>query len=73
MWIYASHRGRWLARDYDRMAVRHMTRGYLMGPVVYIAALVLAFFSVAASVGLCYALTLYFALPGNRDRKGATG
>jgi uncharacterized membrane protein len=66
MWLYASHRGRLLAKDYDRLAVKHMTRGYLLGPVVYIAALALAFFSVAASVGLCYALTLYFALPGKK-------
>jgi uncharacterized membrane protein len=72
MWLYASYHGRLLAKDYDRAAVKHMTRGYLMGPIVYIAALALAFFSVAASVGLCYALTIFFALPGSRDRKGAT-
>jgi uncharacterized membrane protein len=67
MWLYASHHGRLLAKGYDRAAVKHMTRGYLMGPVVYIAAFALAFLSVTASVGLCYALTLYFALPGKTE------
>ena len=67
MWIYASHRGRLLARNYDRAVVKHLTRGYLMGPVVYIAALGLAIFSVAASVGLCYLLTFYFGLPAKRE------
>lgn len=69
MWIYASHNGRLLAKGYDRAAVKHMTRDYLMGPVVYVAALGLALFSVGASVALCYLLTFYFALPGKRSVK----
>ena len=69
MWIYASRRGRLLVRGYDRTAVKHMTTGYLVGPVVYIAAFLLAFFSVAASVGLCYLLTIFFALPGKKESR----
>lgn len=69
MWLYASHKGRLLARDYDRAAVKHITRGYLMAPLVYVAALLLASVSVAACVGLCYLLTIYFALPGKKTKR----
>ena len=68
MWIYASHKGRLLARNYDRAAVKHLTRGYLVAPLVYVAAFLLAMVSVAACVGLCYLLTMYFALPGKKGK-----
>jgi uncharacterized membrane protein len=71
MWIYASHKGRLLVKDYDRTAVKHLTRGYLVAPLVYVAALLLAFVSVAACMGLCYLLTMYFALPGKKKRRAA--
>jgi uncharacterized membrane protein len=68
MWIYASHKGRLLVRNYDRVAVKHITRGYLVAPLVYVAAFLLAMVSVAACVGLCYLLTMYFALPGKKGK-----
>lgn len=71
MWIYASRKGRLLVRDYDRTSVKHITRGYLIAPLVYVAAFLLAFVSVAACVGLCYLLTLYFALPGKKEKRTA--
>jgi uncharacterized membrane protein len=68
MWIYASHKGRLLTRGYDRAAVRRMTQGYIVGPVVYVVAFLLAFLSVAASLGLCYLVTIFFALPGKKEK-----
>jgi hypothetical protein len=68
MWIYASHKGRLLTRGYDRAAVRRMTQGYIVGPMVYVVAFLLAFLSVAASLGLCYLVTIFFALPGKKEK-----
>jgi len=68
MWIYASHKGRLLVKNYDRTAVKHITRGYLVAPLVYVAAFLLATVSVAACVGLCYLLTMYFALPTKKGK-----
>jgi uncharacterized membrane protein len=66
LWRYACHRGRLLARDYDRARVDGITRQYRFGPLMYAAALGLAFVNVAASVGLCLALAVFFAIPESR-------
>jgi uncharacterized membrane protein len=63
LWRYASHRGRLLARGHDREAVGAITRQYRFGPLMYLAAFLLAFVNVPASVGLCALLAIFFALP----------
>ncbi len=63
LWRYAAHRGRLLARQHDRAAVAGITRQYRFGPLYYATAFGLAFLSAAASVGVCLALAVFFALP----------
>jgi uncharacterized membrane protein len=63
LWHYASHGGRLLARDYDRVAAATTTKQYRFGPALYLVAFALAFASVPASVGLCSCLAAFFAWP----------
>ena len=63
LWRYPAARGRLLARNYDPAAVAAITRQYRVGPLLYTAAFALAFFNVAVSVGLCFALAVFFAVP----------
>jgi len=69
VWRYASSRGRLLARNYDPAAVDAIARQYRFGPLFYVAAFALAFVNVAASVGLCFALAVYFAVPERSARR----
>jgi uncharacterized membrane protein len=69
LWRYPASRGRLLARDYDPVAVAAITRQYRVGPVLYAAAFVLAFVNVAVSVGLCFALAVFFAVPERQARR----
>jgi len=69
LWRYAASRGRLLARDYDPVAVAAITGQYRFGPLFYVAAFGLAFLNVAASVGLCFALAVFFAVPERQARR----
>jgi uncharacterized membrane protein len=69
LWHYAARGGRLLARGYDREAAAEITRQYRFGPLLYLAAFVLAFVNVAASVGLCACLATFFALPPRAEFK----
>ncbi len=68
LWRHASGSGRLLGPDTDARQVQAITKQYLTGPALYLAALILAFVWVPASVGLCLALGLYFALTGTVTR-----
>jgi hypothetical protein len=46
--------------------VAAITRQYRVGPLLYTAAFALAFLNVAASIGLCFALAVFFAVPERR-------
>ncbi|PYS93928.1 MAG: DUF1211 domain-containing protein [Acidobacteria bacterium] len=72
MWRYASRGGRLLGAQHDRELAATITKQYRFGPLLYVAAFALAFFSVAASVGLCMALAVFFALPGTTKRARVT-
>ena len=63
LWRHASNEGRLLADDHDRRKVRRITEQYRFGPLLYLAALGLAFVSVPASVLVNLLLALFFALP----------
>jgi TMEM175 potassium channel family protein len=65
LWRYAASGRRLLAQGAAGGDVEAITRQYRVGPAMYLAAFVLAFFSVAASVGLCLALALYFSFSGS--------
>lgn len=64
VWSYASYRNRLLARTHDVQSVAAISRQYRFGPLMYLIALLLAFVSVWASVGMCMALAVFFLLPG---------
>ena len=63
LWRYAAHKGRLLVKDYDPQVVQKITDQYRFGPLLYIVAFGLSFVSVTASVGICVALAIFFALP----------
>jgi uncharacterized membrane protein len=63
LWRYASYRNRLLGQDIDSATVEGIHKSFRFGPLLYLVALLLAFLNVAASVGLCFGLAAFFALP----------
>lgn len=70
LWHYAARDHRLLARNHDRENVAAISRQYRYGPLLYLIAFLLAFVSVWASVGMCAALAIFFALPGVSNKAG---
>jgi uncharacterized membrane protein len=70
LWSYASRGHRLLARTHDRASVAAISRQYRFGPLLYSIAFLLVFVSVWASVGMCCALAIFFALPGVKTKPG---
>jgi hypothetical protein len=52
-----------LRADHDRESVRHITDSFRFGPLFYVIALIVGFFSVTASLAVSCALAIYYALP----------
>jgi uncharacterized membrane protein len=69
LWRYPVSRGRLLARNCDPAAVAAITRQYRVGRLLYATAFALAFLNVAVSVGLCFALAVFFAVPERSARR----
>ena len=67
LWRTAAVNHRLLHPHADLRAVQRISDSYRYGPLGYVAALLLAFASVTASIALDLALAVYFALPGRRD------
>jgi uncharacterized membrane protein len=63
VWRHAAHRGRLLRTSVQPALVRTISRQYLLGPLLYLFAFLLAFISVTASVAVCALLAVVFALP----------
>ena len=63
-WRYAAHRNRLLGQPITAEQTAAISRSLLFGPITYGIAFALAFFSVAASFGLCIILALYWAIAG---------
>ena len=75
LWRYASSRRRqpaMLGVPFDNPAVMAIHASYAVGPVGYVAALLLAFWSAGASLALNLLLALWFALPHGRRAEIAT-
>ena len=66
LWNHAARDGRLLADDHDTHRVQHITQQYRFGPLLYVAALALAFVNVMACVIFVGLLALFFALPEPR-------
>ena len=61
LWQYAVRKG--LLHDHVLNSAANISRQYAVGPVMYAGCLLLAWFSVRASVAANVALALFFALP----------
>jgi len=68
LWRHASTGRRLLDPAARAASVQAITRQYLVGPVAYFAAFLLAFVWVPGSVGLCLVLALFFAFTGALPR-----
>jgi TMEM175 potassium channel family protein len=69
LWRTAAVNDRLLHPHADPRAVQRIFDSYRYGPLGYVAAFLLAFASVTASIALDLALAVYFALPGPRDQR----
>jgi uncharacterized membrane protein len=63
MWAYAARGGRLLDPHTDPHRVRGTTARYAFGPPLQVAACVLAFLSVPASLTVCILMTAWFIIP----------
>lgn len=64
LWRYAASSKRGLlAKDVDSVSVRHISRQYAVGPLLYLICLALSWISAGASLALNFALACFFALP----------
>jgi hypothetical protein len=63
MWLYASRDKRLLYARTDERTMSTVTRQVVGGPVIYVIALGLAVVSAEASLALCIAVAVFFALP----------
>jgi uncharacterized membrane protein len=63
MWLYASRGKRLLYAHTDDRTMSTVTRQVVGGPVIYVIALGLALVSAEASLALCIAVAVFFALP----------
>jgi uncharacterized membrane protein len=64
VWRYGTYRGRLLRADYDRREVSGISRAYLLGPLMYAVATVVALESAYLSLTLYAALAVFWALSG---------
>jgi uncharacterized membrane protein len=69
LWRTAAVNDRLLQPHADPRAVQRIFDAYRYGPLGYVAAFLLAFASVTASIALDLALAVYFALPGPLDQR----
>lgn len=68
MWAHAVRGGRLLRKDAHAETVRSISKAFSFGPPLYLVAFALAFVSAKASLALCIALAVFFALPSAISR-----
>ncbi|MEI8175367.1 MAG: TMEM175 family protein [Candidatus Omnitrophota bacterium] len=68
LWRYASSRGRLLDKKADQCFVQNISKQYLFGPPLYLAAFLLSFIWVPASVAMCLVLAVFLAFTGAISR-----
>ena len=64
LWRYATHDRRLLSKNVDMEVVKRIDRQYLLGPLFYAIAFVVAFFSPWLSLAVNTLLAIFFLLPG---------
>jgi TMEM175 potassium channel family protein len=62
LWRYAAHGRRLLRTDADARVVAGISRSYLPGPLMYLAATLVALFNPLASAGLYLAIAVFYVL-----------
>jgi uncharacterized membrane protein len=62
LWRYAAYKRRLLGRAVTERQISVVNRAFLIGPMLYLLAFLLAFVNVFASFGLCAALAIFFAI-----------
>ncbi len=65
LWGYASRDGRLLTDGFDRQAIVRGTKSYRLGPVVYLAATLVALWNGLVSLGLFMAIAVYWMFPAS--------
>lgn len=68
VWHYAAREGHLLDAQVTSRQIQDLTQDYRYGPLVYLAAFVLAFINVPASLAVNFGLAAFFALPRSRQR-----
>ncbi len=68
LWRYTARMKHLLDLRMSAQEIARVSRQYWMGPLLYLAAFVLAFVYVPASLGLCLLLAVFFALTGSSGR-----
>lgn len=68
LWNHAARGGRLLMEDHDKHRIQHITQQYRLGPILYVAALALAFINVTTCVLFVGALAVFFALPEHEPK-----
>lgn len=69
LWRYASAGKNLLDPHVSEERVREITRKYAPGIPLYLVAVVLALFSVTASIALCLAMAVFFAFTGSLPKR----
>ena len=66
LWRYAAAGNRLLGKELDHPQVDAISRSYVFGPVLYLAATAIALWNVNLAIGVTLFLALFFALPPER-------
>jgi uncharacterized membrane protein len=67
-WAYATSQKRLVDPDISADLVRRTARRVLIAPIGYSLIVVMAFISIPAALVACFAIPIYFILPGKVDR-----
>ncbi len=65
LWRYVAARSHLLYDEADHASIHGISRQYMLGPLYYIVALIVAIFSPLTSVILDLLLAIFFALPSS--------
>jgi uncharacterized membrane protein len=63
LWHHASKDNLLIGDGIPDSLVKEITRAYRFGPIFYLVAFAFAWVSAPVSIGICFALAIYFALP----------
>jgi uncharacterized membrane protein len=68
IWWHAAHHRRLVSQDLSSEAVANGFKRLLVGPIIYVAAIILSFVSVWLSLAAYVIALIFYILPGRIDR-----